>query len=250
MPRSNYEDDFDERGILKDGHTLRVKMTDGLTDLQKAIAADSAARRARDAAIDPVERAVAAAEAVARSERTGITDGNGVGGLNLHRPGFRMSAAVAHDRTADAYDAYARDVQNAFRGGSHPFGSGTPRRRRKRRVRTDAADHSYHRTAPSTSIRPKTKTIRSIRRSRISGELRRNLKRRTIENVGTMVSLGSVGIDPSMLQEPDEDDDEEFQDSRRRLDSAQLSQNHQLRMAKLYGEIEREKLNEWRNPPK
>ena len=119
MPRSNYDDDDFETingvRVLKDGRTLRVGFNDGLTDLQKAIAADSAARRARDAAIDPVERdiAIAAAEAVARSERTGVSDGTN-DSFGLHRPGFRFAAGVTRDTAI--YDKVEQQQRDAYRG--------------------------------------------------------------------------------------------------------------------------------------
>ena len=212
MPRSNYDDDDFETingvRVLKDGRTLRVGFNDGLTDLQKAIAADSAARRARDAAIDPVERdiAIAAAEAVARSERTGVSDGTN-DSFGLHRPGFRFAAGVTRDTAI--YDKVEQQQRDAYRG-SYP---------------SHGAQH-FNPTENEDIPKKKRKTPdfdREFEEAHGSGRPRR--------------------------KRPDDEDDEEFQDGRR-LDSAQLAQQHEDRMARLYDEIEREKLNEWRNPPK
>jgi hypothetical protein len=92
MTRYDLDDDaFDEHGILKDGRSYRVKMT------------------ARDAdSLSALQRSV-------RSARR-ITDGNGNGGLGLHRPGFRRLAddTDVRDRRARMYEQYDVALERAY----------------------------------------------------------------------------------------------------------------------------------------
>jgi hypothetical protein len=81
------EDAFDERGLLKDGHTTRVSlmMKDGMTDVQRAIAQDAATRRGFD-------------DSAAR-----------------HQPGPVYCDAAGLERKARAYAEMCDDLQNAWR---------------------------------------------------------------------------------------------------------------------------------------
>jgi DnaJ-class molecular chaperone len=84
-------DAFDEKGILKDGKTVRTSlfMMDGLSPVQRAVAQSSAAR---------------------------VTDGEG-GTQGLSRPGFRIADADAPLRARDAARAdYERELTRAWRG--------------------------------------------------------------------------------------------------------------------------------------
>jgi hypothetical protein len=106
------DDPFDERGLLKDGHTYRVpaRMLDGM---QRSIAAHFQRRRASDSAAFPRPR-----------ERCYVVDGQG-GTQGLHRPGYRLAAGghagdkALRDATDDecqrAYDRYQYDLTNAWR---------------------------------------------------------------------------------------------------------------------------------------
>jgi hypothetical protein len=86
--RIDDEDDaFDENGVLKDGHRVRVPlmMMDGMQ------------RDVRD--------------------HVRIHDGHGNRDIVGHRPGFLVSDARANDARAETYDAYNRELVNAWRGG-------------------------------------------------------------------------------------------------------------------------------------
>src|SRR4029077_8475392 len=99
---SNDEDDFDERGLLKDGRTYHVPLR----------------------FCDAMSRDVA--KSVKREHPERITDASGKDGLALNRPGFRqLSGGNAGDRLVrdgaqrDAEEAYALDSyykQNAWKG--------------------------------------------------------------------------------------------------------------------------------------
>jgi hypothetical protein len=88
------DDDFDERGILKDGHRLRVPL----------MMADSWQQ-------DMVRRLPLA------------TDASSDGGIDLNRPGFRVSAAdgAARDAKERAYALYDEEIANAWRGESDDY---------------------------------------------------------------------------------------------------------------------------------
>ncbi len=99
---SDDNDNFDERGILKDGRTVRVPLH----------LRDSVQRGAVDEALV-------------------IVDGFGNGGLALHRPGARYAACGSHSidnavqttlrcMRAEAYAAYDQQICDAWRG---PLGS-------------------------------------------------------------------------------------------------------------------------------
>lgn len=118
-------DDWDERGLLRDGHSYRVKIT----------LADSADEPhfVRD-------------ERIARDSRTSRTvhDGTSDTGTLWHRPGWRMTDATRWSPTPDAntddrqaaYDSYHDDLINAYKNpfgdDDGPTGAGSkgPRRRR------------------------------------------------------------------------------------------------------------------------
>ena len=85
----DYEDFFDERGLLRDGKSVRVSlmMRDGMSSLQRSIAEDAAARR------------------------FGLRHA-----LDLHQPGPRFCTdAVANDAREQAYLDMVEDMQNAWR---------------------------------------------------------------------------------------------------------------------------------------
>jgi len=87
-----HEDDaFDENGLLRDGHKIRVPLTmrDAMTPLQREIA----------------------------TKRARITDGNGDSSkLAFSRPGWRMLAdASVNDALETAYAEYLGDLTNAWR---------------------------------------------------------------------------------------------------------------------------------------
>jgi hypothetical protein len=82
-------DDFDERGVLKDGRRMRVPMS----------AMDGEVSR----------------------HDTGLHDGSGNRRLIHHQPGFIVSDAFAveeRQRVRDAYDAYERDLVAAWKRGA------------------------------------------------------------------------------------------------------------------------------------
>jgi hypothetical protein len=107
-------DDFDEKGLLKDGHTYRAKLTmmDGLSARDRRIAA----------AID--------ARHNARNQMR-VTDATG-DPMGLHRPGWRVPAQdarpladhVVTDAVANARRQYVTDLENAWR--TPPNGWSTP----------------------------------------------------------------------------------------------------------------------------
>jgi hypothetical protein len=95
MRRFSSDEAFDERGLLRDGKSFRVKMGDSLSSLQRAVAA-------------------------AARNKPRITDGYGNSGLNLQRPGFRLQQAQAHDTrqqqiVEDSYRAYDKRMTFAHR---------------------------------------------------------------------------------------------------------------------------------------
>ena len=93
MKHHQHRDDDDR--ILKDGQVLRVPMfmMDGMDAVQKAVARSSAR----------------------------VTDGSGKGGLNLHRPGFRLSDArqTSDAAIARAYELYDAELTSAWKGKRH-----------------------------------------------------------------------------------------------------------------------------------
>jgi hypothetical protein len=91
-------DDFDENGILKDGHSVRVPM----------IVRDDA----------QIGRRVPMRGLMANATPSGrLHDGGGA--AEGHRPGFVVSNdAAARDARAGAYAAYERDLTSAWRRGS------------------------------------------------------------------------------------------------------------------------------------
>jgi hypothetical protein len=94
MPRSfedySADDALDERGVLRDGHRLRISMAmrDSLSPVQRAIMED---RVVRD---------------------FGLTDA-----LALHKPGYRFGDAQGESAKLSAYDEMCRDLTEAWR---HP----------------------------------------------------------------------------------------------------------------------------------
>jgi hypothetical protein len=102
--------DFDEKGLLKDGHTYRAKLTmmDNLSARDRRIAA----------AID--------ARYNARNQMR-VTDATG-DPMGLHRPGWRVPAQdsrplaghVVTDAVANARRQYVADLENAWRTPSAP----------------------------------------------------------------------------------------------------------------------------------
>ena len=94
MTRHDDDDDFDERGILKDGHKIRVSlmMRDGMSPLQRAVAQHSVAMRLHD----------------------------GFGGPVGHKPGYVFSTdASLNDARELAYAAYDAELRDAYK---HPQG--------------------------------------------------------------------------------------------------------------------------------
>jgi hypothetical protein len=77
----NFDEDFDDRGQLRDGHRMRVPM-------RMADSADHGPSR--------------------------VTDASGNAGA-FHRPGFRFSDAVSRDVVEKAHDEYLEYVTNAWR---------------------------------------------------------------------------------------------------------------------------------------
>jgi hypothetical protein len=92
------DDDFDERGILKDGRSVRVSLT------------------MRDSAMS--------------RQANRITDGRTSDPLALHRPGFRVPVVNDRRATRDAYQQYETGLANRYKVGDgevqcpHCFGSG------------------------------------------------------------------------------------------------------------------------------
>jgi hypothetical protein len=111
MPKQyNEEDDFDERGVLKDGRTLRVGMQ-FMDSMSRAIATETTRRKVRDAITDDAQ----------------VVDAFGDGGLALNKPGSRyltaghrsIDHAVQTTREYERRQAYADSVQatcDAWRG--------------------------------------------------------------------------------------------------------------------------------------
>ena len=94
MIKHNDDDDFDENGVLRDGHSVRVPMMmrDGMTPLQRAVAQHSLAMRLHD----------------------------GRGGPIGHKPGFVYSTdASLNDAKERAYAAYDAELRDAYK---HPQG--------------------------------------------------------------------------------------------------------------------------------
>jgi hypothetical protein len=109
------DDAFDERGVLKDGRSLRVNLM-MMDAMQRAIASDTEMRRMRDAiaADDP---------------RTTVVDAFGASGLALHKPGSRylhsgersIDRAVQVTRDAEraaAYAEYKQQTCDAWKSGN------------------------------------------------------------------------------------------------------------------------------------
>jgi hypothetical protein len=87
-----HEDDaYDENGLLRDGHKIRVPLTmrDAMTPLQREIA----------------------------TQRARITDASGnCDGFAFSRPGYRILVdAAARDARETAYAEYLDDLTNAWR---------------------------------------------------------------------------------------------------------------------------------------
>jgi hypothetical protein len=86
------DDDFDENGLLKDGRSVRIRMS--MMDSDH---------------FDPVQQAMAPAY-------VRVTDGQS-GTAGLHRPGFRIPANNSLVRARDAaYSDYERELTTAWRG--------------------------------------------------------------------------------------------------------------------------------------
>jgi hypothetical protein len=106
MSRSFNHRRHNEEDILRDGERHRVSMfnmdAEQLTDAERR-------------AIDLTKRKLAA------DERNAVTDGEGHGGLALHRPGARLLAgdAAALDAVHQARQQYLDDLTNAWRGDKH-----------------------------------------------------------------------------------------------------------------------------------
>jgi hypothetical protein len=86
------DDDFDERGVLKDGRQMRVPMS-----TMDARPPDVAKHSGR------------------------LHDGSGNHQLIHHQPGFIVSdgfTAEERQRVRDAYEAYARDLKKAWQRGT------------------------------------------------------------------------------------------------------------------------------------
>ncbi|MGO9401731.1 MAG: hypothetical protein ACLP19_28420 [Xanthobacteraceae bacterium] len=105
MPRNHQYDDEDMRNILKDGERMRVRMSDGLDPLQRAIAEHVAGGRT---AVNDGQR---------------IVDGFGRDGLHLYRPGHRLFADGQGDQSF--YDAYDARISSAHKkdAGEQEFAS-------------------------------------------------------------------------------------------------------------------------------
>jgi hypothetical protein len=114
MPKQyNEDDDFDERGVLKEGRTLRVGMQfmDSMSPLQRAIATDSTMSKVRDVITNDAQ----------------VVDAFGDSGLALSKPGPRYltadrdSVQYAVQVTADhnrreAYADALHETCDAWRG--------------------------------------------------------------------------------------------------------------------------------------
>lgn len=90
--RDDDSDEFDERGVLKDGRRMRVPMS----------------------AMDGLPREVA-------RHTNSLHDGSGNHQHIHHMPGFIVTDALTTDerqRVRDAYDEYERDLTTAWKGGA------------------------------------------------------------------------------------------------------------------------------------
>jgi hypothetical protein len=117
------DDDFDENGVLKDGHSIRVRMT--MMDHQPLT---RAARRARQAAASSTVDAAKVTEAVIVTRR--LMDSGAVDIFADHKPGFRYA-----DQSPDA--DFGTGYSDPGPGGDlPPLG----RARRTRRARTQRYD--------------------------------------------------------------------------------------------------------------
>jgi hypothetical protein len=109
--RNHNDDNFDEHGLLKDGHVYRPP--GGLMMMDS----DSARDRRIAALID-------ARHAHGDRGAMRITDAAGNDGLALHRPGYRclLQDTAGRQAVADelqrAHDAYERDLTTAWRRGA------------------------------------------------------------------------------------------------------------------------------------
>jgi hypothetical protein len=113
MPKQyNEDDDFDERGVLKEGRTLHVGMQ-FMDSMSRAIATDSTMRKVRDA--------------ITHDTSATVVDAFGDSGLALNKPGSRyltaghrsIDHAVQTTREYERWQAYADCVQatcDAWRG--------------------------------------------------------------------------------------------------------------------------------------
>jgi hypothetical protein len=109
MRRQQHEDDeaFDERGILRDGYSVRSPMmmrdAETLTDVQRSIAGDRTVRRHwEDSADQHFGRTVK------------VTDAAG-GTRGLHRAGARVDATVSFDERQRAYEIYDQELADAHK---------------------------------------------------------------------------------------------------------------------------------------
>jgi hypothetical protein len=105
--RRQIEDDdnpFDERGVLKDGRTVRVSLMDALDVRTKKKPDDD----------DEDEDDNEEGDDVGANDGLRITDGQGNSDLGLHRPGFRI--ADGKPRVKDHYDSYNARAANSFKG--------------------------------------------------------------------------------------------------------------------------------------
>jgi hypothetical protein len=93
--KRQYRSRDDDDDIVRDGQVVRLPMTmmDGMDPIQKAVARASLR----------------------------VTDGGGKGGLNLHRPGFRLSDArqTSDAAIARAYELYDAELTSAWKGSRH-----------------------------------------------------------------------------------------------------------------------------------
>jgi hypothetical protein len=112
MRRYKDDDNFDERGLLKDGHVFKVpyRMLDGM---QRDIARHAQQSHASDSTAFPRP-----------GSRTFVTAADG-GTMNLHRPGYRLPAGGSggdaalrdsyRDESERARDRYEYDITTAWK---------------------------------------------------------------------------------------------------------------------------------------
>jgi hypothetical protein len=93
MNRTHDDDAFDERGILRDGRSVRVSM------------------QMRDAAMTRHT-----GQRQQTSSKNRITDGTG-NPLGLHRPGWRIPTVQDRRATRDALQRYETQISNRFKCG-------------------------------------------------------------------------------------------------------------------------------------